>query len=265
MLVVPPFYLLVLSLYIDIDIKSRQNMISVVKNTLASVLTELICPHYCRICGKIGGILCECCKKYNMLEAGEVCLECGMRVDKDVDCTCGMDFQKGYLLGYKDTDLGKLVSGYKYEPTPAFSKVFAEMFDEVLPADFGSEVEIVPVPTVRKHIRERGFDHIGRIAKRLAEARGYKIFRGVERVVDSVQVGQTSKKRIQQAKKAYRIKKEARVEPEKVYLVIDDVWTTGATLKEVCRLLKNAGARKIIVAVITKNKRGLSLRRQRNC
>ncbi len=34
----------------------------VVKNTTRSGLLDLLCPHTCRGCGRLGAVLCECCK-----------------------------------------------------------------------------------------------------------------------------------------------------------------------------------------------------------
>jgi len=55
-------------------------------------------------------------------------------------------------------------------------------------------------------------------------------------------------------KDAFRITDRSKVEGKAMFLV-DDILTTGTTLNECSRVLKEAGAKKIVVAVIASGRR----------
>lgn len=152
------------------------------------------------------------------------------------------------MLGWKNSLIGDLVMEYKYHSLRALGVEFAELLDAALPY-FDGTVAIVPLPTISKHIRERGFDHTFYIAKKLAKIRGWKVSRLLRRTSNTVQVGAGSERRITQAFSTYDLS-SGRVNPDITYLLLDDVWTTGASIAAATRKLREAGALKISIAVI---------------
>lgn len=64
-----------------------------------------------------------------------------------------------------------------------------------------------------------------------------------------MQVGKDKDIRLAQAQTAYRAKKQ--LDDTKTYVLIDDVWTTGASMQAAGEELKKAGAKKIIKMVIS--------------
>lgn len=158
-----------------------------------------------------------------------------------------------FAVGWRKGVLKKLVSEFKYESVRSVGEVLAEMLDETIPnlakiLPEGAEVVVVPLPTIGRHVRQRGLDHTLILARKLAKRRGWKCERVLERAVDTVQVGAKAKERREQAEKAYEVVRS--VEAGKWYLLLDDVWTTGASMKAAERVLREAGAEKIIGAVI---------------
>ena len=225
-----------------------------VKNTTFQKLLDVVCPCYCKGCGRLGEVLCECCKKDIIDEHINYCPKCKNVIRAGWCEKCRMPFST-FVAGWRDDKLGWLVEEYKYKANWALGESFAEIFDEFLPY-FLEEVVIVPLPTIEKHIRERGFDHTLEIAKKLARKRGWKVERILVRNSETVQVGANEKERAKQAKKAYRINFKKRIQKEKLYLLLDDVWTTGASMNEAAKLLKKAGAEKIAVGVLAVNRIG---------
>ena len=57
------------------------------------------------------------------------------------------------------------------------------------------------------------------------------------------------KTRKKQAKEAYLVKSGA-IDANRTYLLIDDVWTTGASMESAIDLMKKAGAKYLAAAVI---------------
>ncbi len=236
-------------------------MVFVVKNTTKWRLIDLVAPHSCRGCGATGAVLCECCKIYNKEQQKAICPLCRMVVaescescGKLVHCpNCETKMLGLFAVGWRKGVLKKLVSEFKYESVRSVGEVLAEMLDETIPnlakiLPEGAEVVVVPLPTIGRHVRQRGLDHTLILARKLAKRRGWKCERVLERAVDTVQVGAKAKERREQAEKAYEVVRS--VEAGKWYLLLDDVWTTGASMKAAERVLREAGAEKIIGAVI---------------
>ena len=212
-----------------------------VKITTFSSILDLIAPFPCMGCGRLGSPLCECCKKHNIQAIKKICPRCRNTLNK---CSCK---NKVYAVGYRDGVLKRLTEDYKYKSIRKIAEILAEFLDTAIPCDL-QNVIVVPLPTISKHIRERGFDHTLLLAKKLAKRRKWKIERIFRRKNKTVQVGASGDLRKKQAKEAYEVVRE--IDRKKIYLLLDDVWTTGASMEAAIDLVKKAGAIKVASAVI---------------
>lgn len=211
---------------------------------------DLLCPHYCRFCGVLGRVLCERCRKYMVLNVESLCLECGEVARGGVCRYCRLPFWAGWMVGYRDEPVGVLAEEYKFESVRVLGRELAELLDTRLPC-LGN-VSVVPVPTSREHVRARGVDHSRVIARELARLRGWKCEdKLVMRRHESAQTGVARRERILQAAEGFEVRGECE---NKNYLVVDDIWTTGATLKNICIVLRNAGAKRVDVAVLARSR-----------
>lgn len=156
-----------------------------------------------------------------------------------------------FMVGWRDEFVGKLVHDYKYKSTRAIRGALADLAEQVLPYVDG-EVSLVPLPTIEKHIRERGFDHISLLARAIAKKRGWMVEKLLVRAQNTVQVGAGMTARVMQAVSAYEF--SGTIKPERTYILVDDVWTTGASMKAAIKKLQRAGASKIIVLVLAVNR-----------
>lgn len=221
-----------------------------VKNTTVRIISDLFCPHYCCRCGKIGSILCDCCKNDLCSDNTNNCLACGTNINSFCP-TCSLPFGNQWTFSPRSDELAQMISAFKYDSIRAFGKAFAELLSSCLPPQLPQNTVIVPMPTIRKHIRERGFDHAYLIAKELGRLRHLPCTQLIGRAKNTVQVGASRDQRLTQAKSAYKLL--APPDPNKTYLVIDDVWTTGASLCAACELLTKNGARLPMVAVLARS------------
>ena len=202
----------------------------IVKNTTRVGLMDLIAPHSCMGCGRLGEVLCECCKN-------------------DILCCKINNKPRGlYAVGEREDLLGELIYKYKYDSTRAIGFAMAEMLAEKLP-EMDNAV-VVPLPTATNHVRERGFDHTLYLAKKLAKLKGFKVERLLLREKNTVQVGADKKARLKQAEEAFSVKDGTVFDDKATYILLDDVWTTGASMKAAARKLKAAGAKRVVMAVV---------------
>lgn len=105
---------------------------------------------------------------------------------------------------------------------------------------------LVPIPLHPARLRTRGFNPAAELAAPLARALGIPHARRLlERVRDTPsQTGLSRRQRRRNVAGAFRVCPGARV-PARLWLV-DDVTTTGSTLEEAARTLRQAGARHIV-------------------
>lgn len=230
-------------------------MNNVVKNTTKCRLIDLLCPHSCRGCGHLGSILCGCCEKYLLERRSVICPLCKQTISKlsnNMLCSeCETVFEGFWSAGWREGVLNRLIKDYKYRSVRAAGPVLAEILDEVLPSDL-AEVVVVPLPTIGRHVRERGFDHTMVLARYLARRRGWKVKPLLNRNTDTVQVGAKVAQRQEQAKTTYAV--TSKLEPEEGYLLLDDIWTTGASMKAAVEIMRQAGARHVMAAVVAISK-----------
>ena len=105
---------------------------------------------------------------------------------------------------------------------------------------------LVPVPLHPRRERERGFNQSTELARSLAALSGLRCVQALKRIrYTESQAGLEREKRLQNLKGAFAIRRMAK---DRCVLLIDDVFTTGATASECARILKkDGGARRVAV------------------
>lgn len=194
--------------------------------------------------------MCDSCK-YNIIdEPFSSCIVCLKPTIFSTVCQLHrVPYERAYCVGWRQDFLEKLIGQSKFDSVRDSCRAQGSLLAEVLP-QFNSNIVIVPIPTIRPHIRERGYDHMLLVAKELARQRDTPAISLLERVVNTSNTGASRVIRRQQAAKAFRVR--GPLDPQKTYLLIDDVYTTGATLTEAAKLLKSAGAGAVWIAATTR-------------
>ncbi len=118
---------------------------------------------------------------------------------------------------------------------------------------FLEQTILVPVPLHPVKLRERGFNQSERIARILVNCTGNSA--QMEQLLVRTQYTQSQthlnrSKRYQNVKNAFALARNAVLDSEKVYTIVDDVFTTGSTLNACARVLCKAGAKHLQVATI---------------
>jgi len=117
-------------------------------------------------------------------------------------------------------------------------------------ADFGIFDAIVPVPLHIRRLRQRGFNQSLILARALAEKHGLNVDFSLlkRRKLTLTQTGLDKKERERNIAGAFIAGSPQKIR-DKNLILVDDVYTTGATVNECAKTLVKAGARQ--VAVIT--------------
>lgn len=224
----------------------RQN----VKNTMIDKMLEFVAPHLCSGCGKTGTLLCVNCKNDIINNPFTHCIVCGSAISSGICSSHSLAYKRAWVVGMRRGPLRRLIGGFKFRNMKAAAGYLAELLDERLP-ELSADTLLVPIPTAPSHIRERGYDHTLLVTQFLAARRGLAIeHQLLMRNETTTQHTASRKDRISQAVFAFRVKGVAH--PDTPYVIIDDVFTTGSTIRQASQLLYDAGARRLSVAVIAR-------------
>ena len=221
----------------------------IVKNTTFPNLLDLLFPHSCRGCGLMGEALCGRCKNYILKHHANICPNCKTAKSSNL-CTHCTDLPPIYVVSTRNGLLGTLIHDYKYYSIRALARPLSELLDSSLPQVLPQNSILVPLPTATHHIRSRGFDHTYLIAKHLSKLRHLPAKKVLIRNKNTTQVGSNREKRLSQASSAYQINPKIKIKKDTTYILLDDIWTTGASVKSAINILKKSGAQKIIVCLL---------------
>ena len=185
-------------------------------------------------------------------------------------------------FGEYEGGLRGLIHLLKYEAVLPVASVLGGMLSdtiqELLPACGDSVPLIVPVPLHKGKRSDRGFNQAELIAraavKRLIHPatrktgawRGPRLTQRLElttgvlirRRATISQVGLTREQRIENMRDAFQVR-DAPSLRDRTVIVVDDVMTTGTTLSECARVLKQAGAERVLAAVVARAFQGTVL------
>lgn len=212
-----------------------------------TVLLRVLAPHYCASCGQIGSVFCESCKNNITDEPFLFCLSCGQPVYAGALCKqCNVPYSRAWCVGNYEGGLAKVVHMFKFERCESAAQELAVLLDAVVPYFAKGSIMVVAVPTVHAHKRVRGYGHAELLAKKFAQLRGLPYGQPLVRSTNTQQRGSGKRLRLEQAKKAFGCKPIT----GGIYVLVDDVVTTGATVHYAAEALLEAGADEVWLAAI---------------
>jgi len=211
-------------------------------------LADLFYPRRCAACDRRSSdVLCRGCFEALPRIEGPVCGRCGLPTAFEVfvcDACAGVDFGfESARAPLMYDGVGKeIVHALKYRGYRAVvERVMAPLMVGTL--DSGSRFDaVVPVPLHRSRLRKRGFNQAELMAKAVAKeinAPASDRMEAVRKTRDQVEL--TAPERKANVSGAFR----TRVSVSGRVLLVDDVFTTGATMSECAKTLTQAGAAEV--------------------
>lgn len=232
---------------------------------LIDYLSDILFPPNCLFCGKYLGIgfrplICEeCMDKYSAYRGK--CCRCDSKFvlkNKLPHCnTCQSarhPFNGVISTFYYSGGVKRAVIEHKFDFTHNNAPLFGSQMSSMLEMFFvDSRPDLITfVPSTKNRLHERGYDAIWEIAEEVSFRTGIPLEdNALKKVKDIPQQSKTKSRlaRMRNVRGCFSITDKSRVKGKAVVL-IDDVYTTGATTRECAKVLKRAGAAYIIIAVV---------------
>ncbi len=232
-------------------------------------ILDFFLPTSCAYCnGPVGssGIpyFCASCWADFTAMTGPVCPSCGKPFDSPEALSHSLDqrclscrqtppiFDQALSIGYFEGPLREAIHQYKYRPCRALGRPLGSwMAKNIRPV---SDIDsIIPVPLHVTRLRHRGFNQALILAHELSNVFSLPLsFDNLKRVRPTrPQVELSGPERIKNVAGAFALRRPDEIRDSDV-LLIDDVYTTGATMNECARVLKNAGASRVTALTIAR-------------
>ncbi|MEK7537228.1 MAG: ComF family protein [Patescibacteria group bacterium] len=237
-------------------------------------LLELLFPIKCAVCGKETGdkkknkLICTDCLKAlspsldfycPLCEAktfdGELCFSCRLIIS-NAENNFYLD-QLFYPFSYKDQAIQKVIKAFKYRFIKNLDQPLGRLMISYLDKIKGKidlkDTIIIPVPLHKRKYNQRGYNQSELIAEQISKYLNFEIFKDclAKNKITKDQAKLKGNKRLENLKDVFLCAKPWLAAGRKIIL-FDDVYTTGETMKECAKVLKEAGAKEIIGLAIAR-------------
>lgn len=223
--------------------------------TCGEAILQLLFPRRCPVCDGIvspaGEKIClECIGRLSLITP-PWCMRCGRKLEEDGEY-CGKCRGAAFVCVrgralYRYSSAAEALYRFKYGGRREYAEYFGEQMAELL-GDFIRQVgpdALIPIPLHRARKRKRGYNQAELLAREIGKYTGIPVRTGLLLRVRNTQ----PLKRLNPAERQNNLKKAFKVAQNDVKLkkliLVDDIYTTGSTMEEAARTLKEAGAEEI--------------------
>ncbi|RYD17145.1 MAG: ComF family protein [Verrucomicrobiaceae bacterium] len=232
-------------------------------------MLDWLYPSACAVCEEVqsgGRTLCAACDADLPRLAPPFCSRCGEhfegRIDDEFTCpncsTLRFAFEFARPAMMLDERTRGMIHRLKYGRQLYLAKDLAGLAagafeDERFASSIAGKWPLVPVPLHRSRLRERHFNQAEEIARALSHQTGLPMVRALRRVRSTGhQTSLTRSQRLENLRGAFAITRAGRAAAASSpgAILVDDVFTTGATVNECARELRRAGFKEVRVVTV---------------
>jgi len=220
---------------------------------LKNFVLDTLFPLSCQLCGQDNILVCANCLGALKLAEGQQCLDCNK------PSLLGLTHQRcsrGHgaagvisVFNYKDPKVAELVIAGKYKFLPEVYKILSAVavgrVKQLDLPNYWTDFVLCPLPLSRSRKRWRGFNQAEVICQALSENFGWSVTHALKRTRST-----KTQKDLDKTKRPDNVAGSFALAPginvkNKNFLLVDDVVTTGATLREAVKVLKRNGANQV--------------------
>ena len=225
---------------------------------------DFVYPPVCLICKEVireensqnpRGSVCPVCWNGLEIEEKPYCSECKLDLDISQTHNCSTYLDRVYSLGVFDENFQALVHNFKYKNKISLGRILGQrLAEELKKYNIPDYAYIIPVPLHPARKRERGFNQSEIVAESLGAELNLKIEKNILSRIKNTrdQTKLSIEERRQNVAGAFQVQDKQKILQGQKIILVDDVITTGATLNECARVLKQAGAKEILAVTIAK-------------
>jgi len=232
---------------------------------LTNKLWGLLYPGRCPVCDSVvmpaGNKICYPCRNRLRRIREPYCLKCGQQLtDEELEyCSDCRKKKHVFISGiclYEYESVQEAIYRFKYEGRSEYAAFFGEEMAYWLGERLKSfrADALIPVPIHRKRFRERGYNQAQLLAQEVGKRLRIPVLTNViERVRNTApQKGLGMQERQNNLKKAFKMcQNDVKLD---TIIIIDDIFTTGATIDAMGRVLLEAGVKEIYFAALAVGK-----------
>lgn len=223
---------------------------------------DILFPPHCYFCGTpLDGhkYICSDCLGALKKVSGPVCARCGKPAAEAgrlcPQCAAGereFFLARSYGQYRPDTLLSKAITGMKYRGERALATELGPLLNQGLTGELVRRGELITyVPLTDRKLRERGFNQAKLLARYLAQEVDLPL-------VEALMKTRETQPQAELGRKERRTNLKDSFAPVRTIhrdevLLIDDVFTTGATATECSKALKHAGAKRVYVVTLARS------------
>ncbi len=249
-----------------------------IKEKIKNYFLDILFPRFCLGCQVEGSYLCEDCKATLEISENQYCLcdKNSLRIPltekvqegKCKKCTPKKLSGLYFALSYKEKPLTrKLIHFFKYHPyylKDLAHPLVSLIIDHFLllsknPKLLWQNSVLIPIPLDRRKLKCRGYNQSEELAKELSKILEIPLVSDnlIKIKTTPSQMELPEKERRENIKNAFLCKNPEEIrqlaKKGKKILLIDDVYTTGSTMEECSKVLKEAGAKEVWGIVIARD------------
>lgn len=227
------------------------------------MLKDIFFPKFCVGCGFLGNYICLSCQR-KLIVSEDTCLYCRKRsylglTHPGCSSKCRIDGLLSVFL--YNPMMKKIIKNIKYRlVTDIFNDLFKMLPPECMQkisalSKLSNELNIQAIPLHSQRLKQRGFNQTEVLrdyfSKHVSCLPVVNVLKRVKNTFPQAQLD-SKKQKYLNMKGAFEVINEANV-TWKNFILIDDVVTTGSTVKEACRILKSKKSGKVFVFTIAKS------------